>query len=267
MNPMNWLAGGAIVGLLAGCWDKIKALSWKLISLFIQQVEIPSEAAHHALIAYLIDHFPRSRFYDRMYGATYEHQRNGRYGLVPYELFGSRSMVFWSGWFPFVFVNQLESKKPATNNSNPWGSSEETTLKVYSTLTFLRGTVDMEKIVQEACSRRNEITWTVSTEDEKAKNRFFIHYVPKIGEGTASEEASNNGLAWYQQGHYRLLAHRPEDLGKQRSHSGSAVESLIFPKRVKDLIQEIELWRNNKGWYVEKGIPWKRGWLLYGPPG
>jgi SpoVK/Ycf46/Vps4 family AAA+-type ATPase len=36
---------------------------------------------------------------------------------------------------------------------------------------------------------------------------------------------------------------------------------------VKDLIQEIELWRNNRTWYQDKGIPWKRGWLLYGPPG
>src|SRR5208283_1995954 len=119
----------------------------------------------------------------------------------------------------------------------------------------------------EACAQRNEETWTATTEDEQAKNRFFIHYVPKIGDGDRTEEGGSNGLAWYQQGHYRLLAHRAEDLGKARSRSGSAVENLIFPRRVKDLIKEIELWRNNKSWYLDKGIPWKRGWLLYGPPG
>jgi hypothetical protein len=266
MNPMNWLAGGAIVGLLAACWDKIKVLTWKFISLFIQQVEFPSEAGHDAVIAYLVLHHKRSKWYDRMYGASYEHQQDGRYGLVPYELFGSRSLVFWNGWWPFVFTNQQENKKPAPA-SNPWGTSEEHALKVYSTLTFIRGTVDVETILREACARRNQITWTVNTEDEQAKNRFFIHYVPKMGDGHHSEEASSNGLAWYQQGHYRLLAHRPEDLGKPRGRNGSAVENLIFPRRVKDLIKEIELWRNNKAWYLEKGIPWKRGWLLYGPPG
>jgi SpoVK/Ycf46/Vps4 family AAA+-type ATPase len=36
---------------------------------------------------------------------------------------------------------------------------------------------------------------------------------------------------------------------------------------VEDLIREIELWRNSRDWYREKGLPWKRGWLLYGPPG
>src|SRR5580658_6051690 len=123
MNPMNLLAGGAVLGLLAGCWDKIKAVSWKVISLFIQQVEIPSEAAHHAVVSYLIQKYRRSRFYDRMYGATYEHQRDGRYGLIPYELFGSRSVVFWNGWWPFVFTNQQENKKPSSQTPHdPWGS-------------------------------------------------------------------------------------------------------------------------------------------------
>ena len=50
-------------------------------------------------------------------------------------------------------------------------------------------------------------------------------------------------------------------------HNGRALDNLIFPQRVKDLINEIELWRNNRDWYADKGIPWKRGWLLYGPPG
>ncbi|MBL8795292.1 MAG: ATP-binding protein [Planctomycetia bacterium] len=268
MNPMNWVAGGALVGVLAACWDKIKAATWKLISLFIQQVEIPSEAAHQALIAYLVKHFPRSRYYDRMYGATYEHQRDGRFGLVPYELFGARSIVFWNGWRPFVFTNQLENKQPVAVNTNPWGgSSDDGVTKIYSTLTFLRGTLDVEAIVRDACVERNRETWSVTDEDEAAKNRFVIHHVPKLGEGEQGGEASSNGLAWYQQGHYRLLAHRPDDLGKQRRHPGGAVENLIFPQRIKDLIQEIALWRNHRRWYQEKGIPWKRGWLLYGPPG
>ncbi|MFM7151964.1 MAG: AAA family ATPase, partial [Gemmataceae bacterium] len=30
---------------------------------------------------------------------------------------------------------------------------------------------------------------------------------------------------------------------------------------------EIELWRAHRDWYRNRGIPWKRGWLLYGPPG
>src|SRR5204863_9738126 len=64
-----------------------------------------------------------------------------------------------------------------------------------------------------------------------------------------------------------LLAHTADQLGKARTSNGPALENLIFPQRVKDMIHEIELWRKSKDWYLEKGIPWKRGWLLYGPPG
>src|SRR5205814_4895805 len=56
-------------------------------------------------------------------------------------------------------------------------------------------------------------------------------------------------------------------LGTAPAHDGSALGNLIFPQRVKDLIREIELWRNSRAWYRDKGIPWKRGWLLFGPPG
>src|SRR5262245_60913789 len=72
----NFLAGGAILGLIAGFWDKIKAVLWKAVNLFVQQVEIPSESAHDAVISHLIARYPRSRLYDRMYGASYEHHRD-----------------------------------------------------------------------------------------------------------------------------------------------------------------------------------------------
>ena len=114
----TWLAGGAILGLLAGFWDKIKLVCWKVLNTFIQQVEIPSEAGHDALVAYLIARYKRSRIYDRMYGAGYEYQRDGRYGLVPYEHFGNRSMIFWNGWFPFLFTINARTRASASNGQN-----------------------------------------------------------------------------------------------------------------------------------------------------
>jgi hypothetical protein len=265
MNQLtNFLAGGAILGLIAGFWDKIKAVLWKLVNLFIQQVEIPSESAHDALISHLIARYKRSPLYDRMYGAAYEHHRTGRYGLVPYELYGNRSVIFWNGWWPFLFSNVQEKKSNSTNNQNAGNGSNT---KVYSSITFLRGTLDVEAILRDACDGKNKLAWSASAAEEEAKSRFVIHYVP--GRGTEEEDWSygSNGLPWYRQGIYRLLAHAPEELGKAPNHNGSALANLIFPQRVKDLIREIELWRKSKPWYLEKGIPWKRGWLLYGPPG
>lgn len=265
MDYTNVLAGGALIGLLAGFWDKIKTLAWRVINLVIQQVEVPSEAAHNAVVAYLVEKFPRSRFYDRMYGAIYEHQRDGRLGLVPFEQFGNRSVVFWNGWTPFVFANAQEAKAKSRRGNT--GSSDENTAKVHCTITFLRGTIDIEAILREACARQNQLAWSTADEEETGRNRFVIHHVPPRGDDDESSSSDSSGLPWYRQASYRLLAHQADQLGKAPICSGSALDNLIFPQKVKDLIREIELWRASRDWYRGRAIPWKRGWLLYGPPG
>jgi hypothetical protein len=262
MNPLNFLAGGAILGVIAGLWDKIKAVAWKVISLFIQRIELPCSHAHSALIAYLVKHHGRSPLYDRMYGAAYAQFRDGRYGLVPYEMFGNRAIVFWEGWWPFVFCNAIENK-----GGNGNGQPQETT-KVFSTITSIRWTIDVEAILVRACAGLNEQTWTANDTSEKARNRFAIHYVPEREDQDAEGyRHHDSGLAWYQHSNYRLLGRTPEELGKPRNPNGKALDNLILPRRVTDLVREIEVWRSHKEWYQKKCIPWKRGWLLYGPPG
>ncbi len=258
------LAGGAMLGIVATMWTKIKGIAWRAVGLFVQRVEIPTEAGHEALVAHLITNYRRSRNYDRMYGASWEYQRDGRYALVPYEVFGNRTLILWNGWFPFLFSNQMERKAASSKGGD---SSSGSGMKVYSTVTFMRGTLDLEKILREACMYRNNISWAVEDEQTAKQNRFCIHHVPSRGGDNSEYAGSSDGLAWYQQGCYRLLAHNPEQLGKARTNNGKALDNLIFPQRVKDLIKEIELWRKSKDWYLEKGIPWKRGMLLYGPPG
>ncbi len=263
-NAWNFVAGGAVLGVIASMWDKIKAIGWRVCNLFVQRIEVPTQAAHEAVTAYLIARYRRSRNYDRMYGASWEFQRDGRYGLIPYEQFGNRTLILWNGWFPFLFSNQQEKKTTGKDGSQ---TSNHDRVKVYSTLTFVRGTLDVEAILREACDVRNQISWAAEDAEQQAKTRFVIHHVPKRHDQDDDDDYGSNGLAWYQQGTYRLLAHTPDQLGKRPTADGKALDNLIFPQRIKDLIREIELWRKSRDWYREKGIPWKRGWLLYGPPG
>ncbi|MCE9531916.1 MAG: AAA family ATPase [Planctomycetes bacterium] len=264
-TALGLLAGGAALGLVASMWTKFKGILWRIVGLLVQRVEIPTEPGHDALVAFMIGKFRRSRNYDKMFGASWEYQRDGRYGLVPYEVFGNRTLILWNGWFPFLFSNQVENK--ASTGKTPTDPSSGGGMKIYSTVTFVRGTLNLEAILKDACAARNNISWMNEDQEASTKNRFCIHHVPPRGDGSNSENSSSEGLAWYQQGNYRLLAHTPDQLGKARTNNGRALDNLIFPQRVKDLIQEIELWRKSKDWYLAKGIPWKRGWLMYGPPG
>jgi hypothetical protein len=260
----NVVFGGAALGVLAACWEHLKSFAWRIVGLLVRRVEIPSEAAHQAVISYLVANFKRYRNYDSMYGADYEHYRDGRYGLVPYEQFGNRTVIFWNGWFPFLFSNAQEKRTKSGQQSS---DSSGGPIKVFSTVTFLRGTLDFEKLLRQACEDSNRLTWEVNNAEEQAKNRFVIHHIPARKEQEDDWDTGANGLPWYRQNYYRLLSHKPEQLGKAPLHDGRALDNLIFPERIKKLIQEIELWRSHRDWYRSRGIPWKRGWMLYGPPG
>lgn len=267
MDLMQVFAGGAVVGLIAGFWGHIKAGLWRVANLFVQRVEINSEYAHNALVSHLIARYRRSTTYDRMYGAWHEYRRDGRYALVPYETFGHRSLLFWNGWRPFFFRNEVEARAGSQRGGGENAPVAAGT-KVHSTLTFLRGTLDVDRLLREACAANDRLTWeTEAVETERL--RFAIHHVPSRSkeEDAMDGFGSANGLPWYQQSSYRLLGYRSEELGKRPLHEGRALDQLIFPQRIKDLIREVELWRTSRDWYRQRGIPWKRGWLLYGPPG
>lgn len=259
----NLLTGGAILGVLAGFWQQLKDSAWKIVSMFVQQVEIPTAEAHEAVTAYLIANYKRASVYDKAYGAVYERLRDGRYGLVPYEQFGHRTIFFWNKHIPFVFRNQIETN-PQSEEKHQYGMSKQ--LQVFSTITFIRGTLNVDDLIMKACQQRNDLAWAAAESEDEA-TRFNIHYLPAKQVEHEEYRIGSDGLAWYQQKRYRLLGYTPEQLGKEPTSKGQALSNLIFPKKIKSLIKEVELWRKSRDWYRSRGIAWKRGWLLYGPPG
>lgn len=265
MDWKNLAAGGAIGGIFLGFltagWAKIKSWGWWLASFLIFRVEISDAGTAHIVLAHMINSLKRSRLYDRSYRGNYDYTRDGKYGIIPFEDFSGKTIMFWKGWWPVIYGTTKSA--PPQNNSGYY--SQE---KVSITLTCLRGSVDVEKLIRESCIKRNELCWNV--DNDSSHRRFFIRHIPspdredkKSGQGFTV----GSSMAWYHEGIYRLLNHKPKDLG--RSHSGpqKAMNYLIFPDRITRLIQEIHIWRTNRDWYQERGIPWKRGWILYGPPG
>ncbi len=42
---------------------------------------------------------------------------------------------------------------------------------------------------------------------------------------------------------------------------------LVDDNRVTDLLADMRWFYGARGWYAQRGVPWRRGYLLYGPPG
>src|SRR5262245_12802385 len=143
MDFSHWLATGAVVGLVAACWAKIKAVCWRFVCLFLQQVEIQDEPTQTALVDYLIRNYRHSRYYDKLYGSFNEHTTDGKYGLVPFELLGKRSILFWNGCFPFVYA--IGAARPQQGGT-PQAGTPAGQGATSCTVTFLRGTLNIERL-------------------------------------------------------------------------------------------------------------------------
>lgn len=266
---MELLKGSAIVAFVVGFWDKIKTLIWMLLSTFIQKTEIKTEDAHNEVVGYLVMNFQKRKSYDKVFGAQYESYRNGKYGLVPYEKYGENLMIFFSNKkklkfirFPFIF-----SKTSVTFLNGETNNNQNDVDKTYSYIISIRGSIDVAEIIEKAIRNRNNLSWNIDEQEEKA-NRFNIYYYPEREQsGSERHYGGFNGYAWYRQNQYKLLGVKQDELGRELKSAGNALQNLYFPNEVKDLIKVISLWVKSKEWYKEKNIPWKRGWLLYGPPG
>jgi hypothetical protein len=265
---MDLIKGGAVFGIILGLWQNIKFVLEKMVSIVIRRASINSVETHEAVISYLIDEYKHYTLYNLVYGSKNEPFRDGKYGLVSFEMFGTDAIFFKSnkkvaGIFNFPFLFTISSKKG--NNDSSSQSSEATT---HSSIFAIRGTIDFDSIITNATLTWNQNTWAVEDEMEETY-RFDIQYIPKLADEKEGPIFSKLHVcyAWYRQPRFRILNAQRNEIGKQVPNNKNAFDQLFFPQEVKNLIEEIRYWKNNRTWYLEKNLPWKRGWLLHGKPG
>lgn len=51
------------------------------------------------------------------------------------------------------------------------------------------------------------------------------------------------------------------------SNTKDPFRGLFYSDAAHDLIEDALRWKKNQKWYLDRGIPWRRGWLLHGPGG
>lgn len=261
MIGSNLLIGGPIVATLLACWNYISGVISKIRSLFIINVTVEGSLAD-AVAFYCWRNLKRIRIGDRKYAGRKAFVRSReRYQHIAYEIFGQSGVVFWKGFTPLSVGTK--SNDGQNNNGDPYGGGGGPSLN----FTFLRGTWDIDKLISDAIDLYNEHNYKGFQ-----KKRFYV--VRKYGSfGTNSNFGSGNRVEsvetddriclWDK----RLVGIASDDIGQQIHESGEPFEALAMPDEVWQAVKDIERWKKSEKWYKEKNIPWKRGWLLHGPPG
>lgn len=260
-----WMLGAGIFGTLAACWGQVKSVLARLASLFVVHITIDGYM-QYAVSSYCWRRFRRSPFGFKEYGAMTSYVRPvRREQVVGYEAIGESATIFWRGVIPLIVGspahgNETEARRSSSNRK--------------MTLTFIRGTFNTDKLLVDAVDDLNR---TRSTFALGCRSRFKVEHVfgrhkkrgrydddePEMAYG--EEPHGENMLL---NGQFRVLKWGLDDLGPDRPMDGkTSMHYLAFPPEVSGLIDEARRWLDSEDWYRRRGIPWRRGWTLYGKPG
>lgn len=269
---MELFTGASIIGLLAAGWKKIQVLLFKLYSLVFVNVDITGVAAT-GLIGLCNSKFKRLRWGKLVYNSDRHYVKpvDKQIGVAYEMLVSSDPQVFFVGKHVPVILKVLSnngsgSDAPAVT-SNVSGPPSGNGLS----LTFLRGTVDIDALVIESTEFYNNLIYK-----QDDRRRFFIRKLyGTVGmhqDGRLREErafpAESKQLSPTFIGHdVRLLKWKATDVGYGSEEVKPAQEVLILSDEVKKLHLSIQKWVKSRDWYKKKNIPWKRGALFYGKPG
>ncbi len=265
-----WLVGGvAATGFIATCWSYVRAAYQQMAGRLIVTVRA-SGFQSDAIQLMLRDEYSPSKYGPRSYTGWLLHVRpRRRTQLVGMEIIGGEGRLFWRGFRPMWETRQQ-------NNNNV--EMDENTSRDYNantlTLTFIRGTFDADTLIQQASEHFNQRMVSFEQDEASDRRRHYVKHVygtagKPLGKFQSSGRRESPGTSGDTRAcmHHRPIGWDMRELGAETPERGSAVEQLALSQSALELVEEAKFWREHEDWYRDRGIPWRRGWLLHGVPG
>jgi hypothetical protein len=267
MSQSGWLIAGiaAFTGTMTMCWMYLTN-TWSYVkSHLVVTCHIQGDL-EEAVSMYCWRHFKHSPFGEKSFlGWTIFVRPVKRVQLIVMEIIGQRGKLFWNGWRP-VWIKR--SGCDLANDVKIREKRFEAGLK----MSFIRGTFNLDTFLLAATSEYNLLQVAGA---QATQSRYFVRHVF----GTDGKVARAQNDVCISQGESptewtaltslqnRVLQWEPDDLGVCRLNHGNALGQLALSPEAELMVQEIKRWVTSEDWYKNRGIPWKRGWLLHGPAG
>lgn len=240
-------------------WTQAKDLVVKVVRLVIVEAQI-EQGASKAVLYYLREKGKRAPTNVIKYMSTWEYIKAQGLKMVAFE--GVRDLKNQWYWFEGNLITVSDKR----GNDKVSGISYQECI----TLRYLRWTVNVEDLICRS------IQWY---EDKDSLNALRqsprFHVVRFVGQ-TRREDGSaplSNGSNHTKEieaqrssdedwKHTRLLNYSISDIGYSKREFFH-----VFNENATKIKQDVTRWLNAKKWYEEKGLLFRRGSLLFGPPG
>jgi len=249
------VGGTAIFGFVAAFWRQFLLCVNKIKALFIVGFKIQeSPDSYDAIIFFLRNHYKciSARGWSFRTIKSYR-KKYQRYAISPLRSFLPQNdlLIFIKKW-SFVFVDMDKT-------------NEGRNLSLWTFRFFLKP----ETLYQEAIEE-----WDIKCHNIKKSRdtRFYISYktgnrggrqdVPagKYASPVEDSEIDNFSMK-------ATLVPLGWEWNDVIQDGSSGREFYALTDELKASFKEAKFWLESKNWYIERGIPWRRAWMLTGIPG
>jgi len=259
----EFVYGTVILSILATFRQKLGILLRSSVSYVFCTVELDLGYTK-PIEGYCKEFLKRSKVGNRAFsvGTIFVNPKD-RVEAVGYEQFASSDTVsvYWMGLLPFL----------ARYNNNGTGGRN-------ISINFLKGTLDIDKLLVDSLEYYNELTF-----DNKEKDRYKLVRVNGVNfqhiEGSQGNQ-DNKATSWdkamsskdkivsltdYE--NKKFLKWDKEDLTLKSSIPVGSLKDLSLDSYILEAVEEARRWKESQEWYKKRSIIWKRGWILHGQPG
>ena len=245
----------AILAPIAMCWSQVKQFLTNTVRLFLVEAQVHNSASL-AVLYYLREHGKRAPTNVAKYDSIYEYiKKSGNLKMLVFE--GTRDLKTQWFWFERSLITVSDKR----------GMDKETsvTTNLAISLRYIRGTVDIENLI--CCA----IKWYENRDsiDETARPpRFYVQrFVGKptdIQRGASPSYEKGNSMPASEENwkYSRLINYAIADIGYSKRDFFH-----VFNANATKIKDDVTRWLNAKKWYEKKGLLFRRGALLWGPPG
>lgn len=240
----RWIPFGG-VALLLPFWQQLKMLASRARSYLIQKTTI-DRGVKNAVISYLGRTAKTSQVGDKWYSGHSIYVKPLRKNqLVGWEVPANK--LYWLGWFPVILTTDTSKEKECTS------------------LITIRG-FDVKALIERSINAFNEIAV------DNSESRFSVRRITGRDRHEGWDRKGAEAIDRVREEDpfmdFRLtpLIWKREDVAGASEDRG-AFSGLSFSEEVKEAIKEFDYWLASRTWFEDRGVPWRRGWLVYGPPG
>ena len=256
----EWLGLTALGGLIVAAWNYVRASLVYLRSIFLVTLELDDQLGHilgmHLLQSYKIFGLGQPRYVCETFYDESKQTLSMGFG----EAVGKNARLYYRG-LKFCWLSRTNGGGANNDNSAVF-------------VTFVRGMFEPDRLLHEAVD--SWCNWRDPRYENSVGGFFIEHHFGTYDEqrGRAEEpRASNSGeqLASPRDADYRLgIRWLNCDLANvlcKTSRRSNSAENYAFTAETQSLKEDFDRWMASRNWYAERTIPWRRGYLLHGPPG